>query len=267
MFKTRLLSGVVLLLALLGMLMTGGDVLLFSLTAIALVGLFEFYRVFQLEKSVIGFAGYVMTLLYFLNIKWNVVADNQLFIIGSMALFLVIFVFSYPKYKANQIFASMFGFIYVGVMISAVYHTRMLPFGVYLVWLIFVCSWGSDTCAYCVGVLFGKHKLAPVLSPKKSIEGAVGGIVGASLIALIYGSVLWKIDLIEPHTIGIWVLIAAIGSVFAQIGDLAASGIKRNFDIKDYGHLIPGHGGIMDRFDSVFFTAPFVFYLCFYFLG
>lgn len=267
MFKTRLLSGVVLLLALLGMLFAGGEVLLFSLTAIALIGLFEFYRIFQIEKSVIGLAGYLITLLYFLNMGWKVVEDQQLFLVGCLTLFLTLFVFTYPKYKANQIFAAMFGIIYVGVMISAVYHTRMLPFGIYLVWLIFVCSWGSDTCAYCVGVLFGKHKLAPVLSPKKSIEGAIGGIIGSSLIALIYGIVLWKLDLIHLSTIGIWVFIAAVGSVFSQIGDLAASGIKRNFEIKDYGNLIPGHGGIMDRFDSVFFTAPFVFYLCYYFLG
>ncbi|MBP7320866.1 MAG: phosphatidate cytidylyltransferase, partial [Lachnospiraceae bacterium] len=218
MFKTRLLSGIVLLLALLGMLLLGGEVLLFSLTVIALIGLFEFYRIFQIEKSMIGLAGYLITLFYFLNIGWKVIEDQQLFIVGCLALFLTIFVLAYPKYKANQIFAAMFGIIYVGVMISAVYHTRMLPFGVYLVWLIFVCSWGSDTCAYCVGVLFGKHKLAPVLSPKKSIEGAIGGIAGASLIALIYGIVLWKLNLIQLSTIGIWILIAAIGSVFSQIG-------------------------------------------------
>ena len=264
MFKTRLLSGIVLLLALLGMLLLGGEVLLFSLTVIALIGLFEFYRIFQIEKSMIGLAGYLITLFYFLNIGWKVIEDQQLFIVGCLALFLTIFVLAYPKYKANQIFAAMFGIIYVGVMISAVYHTRMLPFGVYLVWLIFVCSWGSDTCAYCVGVLFGKHKLAPVLSPKKSIEGAIGGIAGASLIALIYGIVLWKLNLIQLSTIGIWILIAAIGSVFSQIGDLAASGIKRNFDIKDYGNLIPGHGGIMDRFDSVIVTAPMIYFLTIY---
>lgn len=267
MFKTRLLSGIVLLVALLGMLLSGGMVLLFSLTVIALIGLYEFYRVFQIEKSSIGIIGYLVTLLYFLNLNWKIVEDSQLFIVGSLALFLTIFVFAYPKYKANQIFSAMFGLIYVGIMISAVYTTRMLSFGIYLVWLIFICSWGSDTCAYCIGVLFGKHKLAPVLSPKKSIEGAIGGIFGASLIALIYGIVMWKLNIITGNTIGIWVLIAGIGSAFSQIGDLAASGIKRNFDIKDYGKLIPGHGGIMDRFDSVFFTAPFVFYLCYYFLG
>ena len=120
--------------------------------------------------------------------------------------------------------------------------------------LIFICSWGCDTCAYAVGILFGKHKMAPVLSPKKSVEGGIGGIVGAALLGAAYGLV-FHLD---------WqgcVILCAAGGAVSQIGDLAASAIKRNHDIKDYGHLIPGHGGILDRFDSVIFTAPIIYVL------
>jgi phosphatidate cytidylyltransferase len=137
----------------------------------------------------------------------------------------------------------------------------MLQDGAILVWLIFIGAWGSDTCAYCVGMLLGKHKVAPKLSPKKSVEGCIGGVVGAALIGFLYATVFQNniqgID--QPQLI--FAIIGAASSVISQIGDLAASAIKRNHNIKDYGTLIPGHGGILDRFDSIIFTAPIVYYL------
>ena len=132
--------------------------------------------------------------------------------------------------------------------------------GKYLVWLIFLSSWGCDTCAYCVGMLLGKHKLAPVLSPKKSIEGAVGGVVGAALLGLLYASLFGHemTDVANPHLA--CAAACGIAAVISQIGDLAASAIKRNHEVKDYGHLIPGHGGVLDRFDSMLFTAPAIYF-------
>ena len=155
---------------------------------------------------------------------------------------------------------AFFGIVYVAVMLSFIYLTRNLTDGKYIVWLIFLCSWGCDTCAYCVGMLIGKHKLAPILSPKKSIEGGIGGILGAALIGVLYGLAInyWgnaAADILE------YAIIGAVGGAISQIGDLAASAIKRYHNIKDYGKLIPGHGGILDRFDSVIFTAPIIFYL------
>ena len=141
----------------------------------------------------------------------------------------------------------------------------MLEGGQYIVWLIFLCSWGCDTCAYCVGVLFGKHKMSPLLSPKKSVEGAIGGVAGTMLLTAIYCvaiSAAFKIDNIVILPL---VIISGIGALISMIGDLAASAIKRNFDIKDYGKLIPGHGGVLDRFDSMIITAPIIFFLAYYF--
>ena len=103
-------------------------------------------------------------------------------------------------------------------------------------------------------MLIGKHKMAPVLSPKKSIEGAAGGVAGAALLGLIYAAAIGG-KLLE------YALICAIGALISMVGDLAASAIKRNRNIKDYGKLIPGHGGILDRFDSVIFTAPVIYLL------
>ena len=181
-------------------------------------------------------------------------------IIISMILILFVYVFGYPKYRAEQVMAAFFGMVYVAVMLSFIYLTRNLPDGKFLVWLIFLCSWGCDTCAYCVGMLIGKHKMAPVLSPKKSIEGAVGGVVGAALLGVIYAAA-------TQGKMAEYALICAVGALISMVGDLAASALKRNQNIKDYGKLIPGHGGILDRFDSVIITAPVIYYLAKTILG
>ena len=176
------------------------------------------------------------------------------------------YVFTYPKYKTEQVLAVFFGVFYVAVMLSYVYQIRMLERGAYIVWLVFLCSWGCDTCAYCVGVLFGKHKMSPKLSPKKSVEGAVGGVVGSVLLTFLY---VWIFRSAMDVTLNEAVILSAIsgvGALISMVGDLTASAIKRNYEIKDYGNLIPGHGGILDRFDSVIFTAPIIYYLAVYFV-
>ena len=145
-------------------------------------------------------------------------------------------------------------------MLSYIYQTRLLQGGVFTVWLVFICAWGCDTCAYCVGMLIGKHKMAPVLSPKKSVEGGIGGIVGAALIGVLYA--LPSITGERQERIS-----STMRSSRGQAepsprsGTWLQSAIKRYHNIKDYGKLIPGHGGILDRFDSVIFTAPIIYYL------
>jgi phosphatidate cytidylyltransferase len=149
-------------------------------------------------------------------------------------------------------------------MLSFVYQIRELPRGLYLAFLVFLCSWGCDTCAYCVGKLIGKHKMSPKLSPKKSIEGAVGGVAGSALLTAIYSYIFRAQMDIGSREIALLAVIAAIAGLISMVGDLTASAIKRNYDIKDYGNLIPGHGGILDRFDSMIITAPIIYYLALY---
>lgn len=266
MFKTRLISGVALVAAALGLIITGGDVLLFSLLAVSLLGMHELYRVFQIEKSLAGIAGYLCAVLYCLHLWRPFFWDSMALVAIALILLMSVYVFTYPKYKTEQIMAAFFGIFYVAAPLSCVYQARMLDRGAYIVWLIFLCSWGCDTCAYCVGVLFGKHKMSPKLSPKKSVEGAVGGVIGSGLLTLLY---TWAFR--EPMQVGadetlLLVLISMAGALISMVGDLAASAIKRNYGVKDYGRLIPGHGGILDRFDSVIFTAPAVYYLALHFM-
>lgn len=257
MFKTRLLSGIVLVLVAFLTINCGGYVLLATLLCVSLIGMQELYRAMHVRKEGFGaleLVSYAGVLLIYLLLIPGDPAYPLMGVIASLVLIMCVYVFCYPAYQAGQIMAAFFGVVYVGAMLSYIYQTRMLPGGQFHVWLIFLCSWGCDTCAYCVGVLIGKHKMAPVLSPKKSIEGAVGGVAGAVLLGVIY-AFFTKGGMVE------YGIICGVGALISMVGDLAASAIKRNQGIKDYGKLIPGHGGILDRFDSVIFTAPVIYYL------
>ena len=262
MFKTRLVSGIFLVAVILLLFLTGRMVLLLGMLLISLIGMFELYRVFRVEKSLAGGMGYLFTVVYYFSLRWGIHNRVSLLISAFMVVLLAVYVFSYPKYRADQIFAVFFGFFYIGWMLSYIYELRSLDKGIWLVWLVMLCSWGSDTCAYCVGVLFGKHKMAPVLSPKKSVEGAVGGVVGAMLLTGIFCILCRESLSLSLHGIAVLMAAVGMGALLSMVGDLAASAIKRNYDIKDYGTLIPGHGGILDRFDSVIITAPVIFYFC-----
>ena len=263
MFKTRLLSGIVLVAVALLTIISGGYVLFFTLLGISLIGMQELYKVMKVREdhfNALEIAGYLGAVIYYVLMSLDFEKYGMMGVIISFMMFMFVYVFTYPKFKADQVMPAFFGVVYVAVMLSFIYLTRNLPDGKFLVWLIFLCSWGCDTCAYCVGMLIGKHKMAPVLSPKKSIEGAVGGVVGAALLGVIYAAA-------TQGKMAEYALICAVGALISMVGDLAASAIKRNQNIKDYGKLIPGHGGILDRFDSVIITAPVIYYLAKMILG
>lgn len=260
MFKTRLLSGIMLVIIALLTIIGGGDILFWTILAISVIGMSELYKVMDMNKRLLGIAGYIAAAGYYALLRFGKEDMVILFAIAYLVLLMAIYVFAYPRYRSEHVMLVFFGMFYVAMMLSYVYQTRMLANGVFIVWLIFICSWGCDTSAYCVGMLIGKHKLAPVLSPKKSIEGAVGGVAGAALLGAVYAAAINGFANVGASVLH-YATICAVGAVISQVGDLAASGIKRNHDIKDYGRLIPGHGGILDRFDSVIFTAPVIYYL------
>lgn len=261
MFKTRLLSGILLVIIALIIIVAGGDILFATILAISIIGMTEIYKILDINKKPLGFVGYVAASAYFALLRLELTNWITFLTIAFLLLILATYVFSYPKYRSEHIMLAFFGLFYVAFMLSYVYQIRMLEQGAFLVWLVFICSWGCDTCAYCVGMLIGKHKMAPVLSPKKSIEGAVGGVVGAALLGALYALSINHFATGTHASVIVYALIGAVGGLISQLGDLAASAIKRNHNIKDYGKLIPGHGGILDRFDSVIITAPIIFYM------
>ena len=268
MFVTRLISGSVLGGIALIAFIFGGEILLGISVFISIAGYLELCRAVGVKQEkkrinalqtvgLLGILAYYAVLYFF--------PDNALYaVMPVICVFMVnmlLYVVTFPKYHSDQIMANVFNFLYAPVMLSFIYLTRQLPMGVYIVWLILISSWGCDTCAYVVGVLIGKKKIFPVLSPKKSLEGCIGGVVGAGLIGALYAYFVVEEAIPDKRVTLIIALICMVGAVMSQIGDLAASAIKRNHNIKDYGKLIPGHGGIMDRFDSVIVTAPMIYFL------
>lgn len=261
MFLIRLRSSVILMIITLFTLVLGGNILFVAVSLISIIGLTEIYKVIQVNKSFIGILGYIVGALYYLLIYFNMEEYNMNLIVLFLIMLLAAYVLSFPEYSINDIALVVFGVFYVAVMLSYVYKVRLIEDGGIVVWLIFIGSWGSDTCAYLVGSKIGRHKLSPKLSPKKSIEGSIGGIVGAGLLGFIFATIFKNSinDFSNPQLA--FTIIGCLSSVISQVGDLAASGIKRNYDIKDYSNLIPGHGGILDRFDSVIVIAPIVYLL------
>lgn len=263
MFKTRLLSGIVLVAVALVTMICGGYVLYATVLILSLIGVFELYRVMGVQEKkqpILAAVGYAGVIAYYLLLLFGLESYTMIALIFILVAMMFVYVFAYPRYRSEQIMAAFFGIVYVAVMLSYIYQTRNLTDGAYLVWLIFICSWGCDTCAYCVGMLIGKHKMSPKLSPKKSVEGAIGGVLGAALIGAVYAAAVGE-HLQEDNQVVAYAVICAVGALISMVGDLAASAIKRNHNIKDYGTLIPGHGGVLDRFDSVIFTAPMIYFL------
>ncbi len=264
--KQRVISGAVLVVILAITLYFGGIVTCGLMALVSLVGNMELLRVYGVNKKTPGIVCYLAPVLYYIAIY----LDRMDIIVPMMVIYLLVmlavYVLTFPTYSDKQIMAAFMDFFYVSVMLSFAYLIRNMEHGLVLVLLIFVSSWINDTCAYFVGRALGKHKMAPVLSPKKSIEGLIGGIVGAGVFGAVFGILFDKYVDTMNYAPLLFAVVGAVGALPAVIGDLAASAIKRNNDIKDYGKLIPGHGGILDRFDSIIFTAPIIYYLLVYLL-
>ena len=267
MFWTRLASGIVMVIVALLVMSLGGIPLAVTLLAISLIAYRELTKALKCathEKKVnaLEIIGLIGVTAYYAALYFS--GEPVMLLMCVVALFMAemfLYVVTFPRYNAEQVVGAVFAFLYAPVMLSFVYLTRMCPQGIYIVWLILISSWGCDTCAYAVGMLIGKKKIFPILSPKKSLEGCIGGVLGTAGIGALYGYFFVENAFPEQKIMWIVAFICAVGAIMSMVGDLAASAIKRNNNIKDYGKLIPGHGGIMDRFDSMVVTAPMIYFL------
>jgi phosphatidate cytidylyltransferase len=187
-------------------------------------------------------------------------------LIGIALFVALMLVFIYrmlkKRYEAQQAVFLLFGLVYIPIPLGMLLNISFSDVGI-LVWLVFIIACATDVAAYFVGMKFGRRKLIPAVSPKKSVAGAVGGFVFGTLFTVLTGVVFKSFGFYKPlyH----YILIGVAGSIVSQFGDLTASMIKRMFHKKDYGSLIPGHGGILDRIDSILFVIPVV-YLYAYFI-
>ncbi|MGM0395522.1 MAG: phosphatidate cytidylyltransferase [Bacillota bacterium] len=251
----RVLSGVIGLALLIGVLLLGGHYLGIALLALSLVALREYYNAIEkMQIKTFSILGYIGAILIYFSYYLEALSINFIFsfsVIASMAATVLI-----DKRSIKDAALTVMGILYIPYLLFHIFYLE----GSQYLWIVFIIAFGSDTFAYLIGSKFGKRKLCPEISPKKSVEGAFGGIAGSILATLIFSIIM---DMGPLWSLGI---LALVGSIISQIGDLAASRIKRMAGIKDYGKIMPGHGGMLDRFDSIIFTAPVVYYYAYYFL-
>lgn len=241
----------------------GGIYLKGFILALSVMALWEFYKALR-EKNFkpITSIGYLLLIVYYiLNNNFEI----MMYVIVIATFVLLIVPVINLKYTFIDVSLTLLGFMYAGVLFSFVYLVNIKSSGEFLVWLIFIGSWLSDTAAFYSGKFFGKHKLSPRVSPKKTIEGSLGGMIGATVFSGIFGIIISNYVNIMP--IYHYFVIGALCGIFGQFGDLVASSIKRYVGIKDYSNLIPGHGGILDRFDSIIFSATVIFYYLTFIIG
>jgi len=265
----RILSSVIGLPLLVIFVIMGGWPLKIAVFGLIVIAMYELYDALSKRRMSIHYVGYLFAAIYMYFIDNTNVGNVMMVILISFTLTVsILLVVFHNRITVMDCAATMFGFYYVTVLMSLVYLVREAngEQGLFLVWIIFISAWGCDTGAYFTGITLGKHKLIPSLSPNKTVEGAIGGVVFASLLTVAYAAImihvspLKRVSDFETFQLLLrYAVLGAGGAVFAQLGDLAASAIKRYTKIKDFGRILPGHGGVMDRFDSVLFTAPAVY--------
>ncbi len=256
--KTRIVSGLIML-PLLGVLFLGGYYLMTFVFVITLACIHEFFKAFNSAKvhpsQPITFVTTIA--LYILYLLFPNDGTYLLLWVVLTTFISCIYMFDIEKRRLEDSMAMIMANSYIVLFaFHLILISQHADFSI-MIWIVVFASFGSDTMAYFVGVTIGRHKLCPTLSPKKSIEGAIGGVFGSLLFCGLFGYFIAPYYLIHCLVLGI------IGGAFAQLGDLTASAIKRKLEIKDYGALIPGHGGVLDRVDSIIFNAPLVYYYMF----
>lgn len=231
------------------------------LAVIAMLGMQEYFNAISKDSKPVRWLGYLLCIfIAFIHIIPVYMQISRVIMMAIPTILLILFaqvILTNMKTNFKDIAYTFFGIAYIIGCISFIALLRGLENGRILVWYAIIAAWGTDTFAYLIGKKFGKHKLSKI-SPKKSIEGAVAGTIGATVIALVYTLVMNNVYNLEYSYILI-LITTVILSIIGQIGDFAASTIKRYVNVKDYSNLIPGHGGMLDRIDSLMFLAPFAY--------
>lgn len=253
--KTRVLSGLIML-PLLAVVFFGGRVLLIACFIIGAMGIREFYKGFEAMSVKPAYWVANVSILALYGINLFLPNDHRFYMLWFFVVVVMslLYLFKIEERQLTDATVTITGVFYVIFFSFHVTLVEQIPEYGTLVWLIFLTAFGTDIMAYFTGYLFGKHKLCPKISPKKTIEGSIGGILGSVILCGLFGY------FVEPRLLLHCLIIGVLGGIISQFGDLTASIFKRKMGIKDYGNLIPGHGGILDRFDSVLFTAPMIYY-------
>ncbi|MEQ8173470.1 MAG: phosphatidate cytidylyltransferase [Syntrophomonadaceae bacterium] len=253
MLKTRIISAIVGIPIILGLLYAGGIYWKALFIILACVALLEYLQMMRRahQNPLVLPAILIMLILLFSDSLAAHLPGAAL--LGLLTL-VVLFVLRYPLYTWSDVSLSLLGAVYIGFLMSFALRLAAFANAFAIVMLCLLVTWGSDIGGYVFGRMWGKHKLTPLLSPNKTWEGALGALLLAAILAWAWARLVQL-----PLTPSKVVFLAIAGSICAQLGDLFESGMKRFLGAKDSGHIIPGHGGVLDRFDSLLLVVPLVY--------
>lgn len=257
--KQRLITGIIAGAVFLGLCFMGGLWYHLLVLAMSLIGFYEFAKMAKLAPfggtAIIGYLGVLAFVFPWRLMDVSFVLSWEQVIWLVMVLFLLVTVTSKNRVPIQQVSLLFLAAVYVGIGFSSIAESRNTPDGNGLFWtfLLLACIWASDAGAYFVGRKLGRKKLWPAISPNKTVEGALGGVLIAVMTAIVFA--LFSGGLLP---LGNALLIGFASAVAGQLGDLVQSAYKRVFGVKDSGNLLPGHGGILDRCDSWIIVFPFV---------
>ncbi len=261
MLKTRIITAIIGIPVLLFILYQGGLAWMALFVLLGMTALYEYLAMMKIHgRSPLYLPAYALLVLILLRGQAGPYFASLL--MAVVLLIVVQGVFLYPKYNLDDIAQTLLGAFYIGFLLSFALLIQGLAQPFFIILLVLLVTWGSDIGGYLFGRLWGKTKMAPLLSPNKTWAGAVGGVVLASIAAIVFAYFipLAGVSLVQT------MILAVLGSVAAQLGDLFESAMKRYYGVKDSGYIIPGHGGVLDRFDSFMLVLP-VFYYFIYFFG
>lgn len=268
--KTRIITGLVGLVVVIAWLISMyTPIFSMVLAIVAAIGVYELIKAFEVRNPVFKGLCLILSLIIPFYFEYKAKINIPMFPVVTVVLLisLIIMVLDFKNLKFEQVACSLFAAVFVPsafsclILFRDVYVTFSDSYiktdGIFLILFAFFCCWLSDTFAYFVGRKFGKHKLAPVISPKKTVEGAIGGIICTAIFNMVLFFVFkYKFALSAEISLVTVIISSVFLSVISIFGDLTASTIKRHHSIKDFGNLLPGHGGVMDRFDSSCFVFP-----------
>lgn len=261
--KQRILTALIALPAVLLLLFSPVWAVTLAVMAASMVGLWEYYGAVGLRESkLLMMMGFLAAVLIPLGSRMSIGMMQTLSYLYIAVLFLL-FLKNHQTIRWSQMALLVMGLLYIPYLLSYIIDIRNMELGRFYIWLVFIGAFLTDTCAYFVGCGIGKRKLCPAISPKKTVAGSIGGFVGCGISFLIFGLIA---NLGFAHVLGdvrfsLWRLFVCglFCALVSEIGDLVASLLKRQFRIKDFGNLLPGHGGILDRCDSIILVAPALF--------
>jgi len=278
--KTRIISGIVASVILFIIMQLPPFIVGVAVFAVSLVALYEFYQsVRKVNFNPIRFIGFSTCTIFFMyligsafvsDLKSIFLKDLYRTVFQQDIIYLITYlvtiwlllqlVFRPKRFTLKDVAVTLLGMAYIPFLLSFAFMVRLMDNGYELSWLIIVGTFSTDIFAYFIGKFFGKKKLLPEISPNKTIAGSIGGIMGSIVCTTLYG--ILYINSFSGLYLNVlhYLILGILCGIISQLGDWAASAIKRNVGIKDFGHIMPGHGGLLDRIDSLIFVAPTVYF-------